>query len=1121
MSNLRSYTEYFSDILSLRDVEFSENEILFWENWMGQEISLFNRLISEKETLDDSNFDIAGIEYSPEDLLLYPVAESFDAQQNFNNTTRKILNYISADRKRLDALTVDIDLSPFNAQDLTNISSQNTNLIPNAAGELLYHLINDQSFETVQAAFGANPAFDLIGLTQLRNDPNLIGIDGSGFSVAVIDSWVDFNHPKLNSNFRAFVNFTNATLPDSHGTHVAGTVGARDENIGVAPDVGLIGLNVFPDGAAARANSRDILDALTWVLNNHEEYNITAVNMSLGGGFFRSEAEVLGDPRIDLISRLESLGITVISAGGNSYKNNEFQNFGAPAIFSTLAVGAVWQDGSENNFRWGSGAIDFTTGADRVTSFSQRLNASNTIFAPGALINSTVPGDYTDNIVDTDLSGGTSMASPIVAGAVALMQEAARQFGGRLLTPDEIVDIIRSTADTIFDGDDEDDNVVNSNTFYPRLNIYNAVSEIRRRFQALAPNGDPNGTIQGAFLGPQLNGALVAPFLGFIGTDGGIVDSTGVLVNATNVGDTDVDIYRFEVLSPGQVTIAIGSNPVIRDDFDTYLRLFDANGREIAANDDIQSGLNQFSRLSTFLNPGVYYAGISGFDNTAYDPTVAASGVSGETGSYSIQFSLNNSDPNGLISGAVPVTLGTISEPSVFDGFIGADYGNPTSTSDVDLFRVVAPDNGQLFIDIDTPFLQGFVDSYLRLFDEEGNELFFPNGLPFANNNGFSFDSFGRFTEFVDPFFPGLVFEDLTDRRFFNGHTTDSFLGVAVERGETYYVGVSDAFNTFYDPQSLVGRVSGGLGGQYNLAINFVNNDLNGSITQAIPNVPLPLLGQFGRIGTDGNPVTGQLQDIGERDVDFFRINSQFAGILEVDIDSYSVQSIADTDKVDAVALIFDRQGNLLALNDDNDGSLDPRLLYQIEANTDYFVAVTGYGNENFDPFQLGSGTPGDTGDYVFNSRLIPLAQSGDFSDDIIGNSAVQDIADGSVIRGSIGEDNGFVRGATDVDIYRLTAAETTTFNIQVQAFEEFSADTFLRFFDKNGLELASNDDADDSTRGSFLQVSVQQGETYYIGINGYSPFADSYDPLTGANAAPGDQGSYTIALSSIMTTSV
>lgn len=977
--------------------------------------------------------------------------------------------------------------SPLDEPSLQQLQAEDDTVVLNLDGQIV---------QLEQATPGINPAFDLIGLTQLRNDPRFAGIDGSGFSVAVIDSRMDFSHPALQPNFRTFVNFTDNPFPDFHGTHVSGTVGARDENIGVAPDVGLIGLNVFPSDPNLGAQNNDIGRALQWVLDNYQQYNITAVNMSLGGGFYTSVTEAIGDPRIDLINRLEQAGITVVSAGGNSFKTRESQNFSAPAIYSTLAVGAVWQDGVNRNLRWRDGAIDFTTGADRVVSFSQRLAAANTIFAPGALINSTVPGG------GTDLSAGTSMASPIVAGAVALMQEAAQQFGGRRLTPDEVVDIIRSTADSIFDGDNEDDNVSNTNISYPRLNIYNAVSEIQRRFQQIAPTGDPNGTIQGAFIGPQLDGAAVDPILGTIGTDGG----------TTVVGNKDVDIFKFEVLSPGEVTIELKTNANSPNDFDTYLRLFDANGQQIAFNDDIQANVNAFSKITATLSPGVYYAGVSGFNNSSYNPAVAGSGIAGATGNYAIQFSLNNADPNGLISGAVPITFSNSQEPVLREGSIGADYGNPVGVSDVDLFEIRVPDNGTLFIDIDTPFEDGeFVDSFLRVFDAEGNELR-------SSDDELATDEVGNPLEFTDAQFPDLVFEDPIDRAFYNGHTTDSFIAGTVERGDVYYIGVSDYFNQTYNPDSLDGRATGGTGGLYNLFVTFINNDQNGSIPQALDNsvVPLPVVNQPGTIGVDTNRRTGQLVEVGDRDIDFVKVNSPTAGILEIDVDSYDVATIDSP--VDSVLLIFDADGNLLATNDDSNDSLDPLLRYQIEANTDYFVAVTGYGNNNFDPFQLGSGSPGDTGEYIFNSRLLPLSQALVLSNDRIPSGSIEDVALGSIVPGYIGEDNGFVTGADDIDLYRFTPTTSGTVNIQAQSVEAYSSDTYLRLFNANGSQIAANDDENSITRGSFVQAAVTAGTTYYIGVNGAGPNAGNYDPFTGAGAANGSPGSYTLIVSEAVT---
>jgi hypothetical protein len=961
--------------------------------------------------------------------------------------------------------------------------------------------LDGQEITIEQATPGINPAFDLIGLTQLRNDPQFAGIDGSGVTAVIIDTGLDRTHPLLQPNYRTGIDFVNGgdnpVDNQGHGTHVSGTVGATNENIGVAPQAGLIGLQVFQSGG--RTSFLTVEEALEWVYNNRQQYNIVVVNMSLGSGFYSSPGEVQGDILSDDIRRLEEIGVTVVSAGGNSFKNNEYQNYGAPAIYSTLAIGSVWQDGTESNFQWGGGATDITTGADRVVSHSQRLNAPNTIFAPGALINSTVPGGGQERL------GGTSMASPHVAGAVALMQEAALQFGGRLLAPSEVVEIMRGTADSIFDGDDENDNVQNTQISYPRLNIYRAITEIKNRFAGNAPPppggnaGDSNGTIAGAIIGPTLDGSPVNPILGSIGIDG----------NSTNIGNTDVDIYRFQLASPGNITISLGTNTSNPADFDSLLRLFDSAGNELAFNDD--NGSSQFSNLQATLGIGTYYVGVSGYNNRSYNPTVAGSGIGGGTGNYSLQFSLGNADPNGLISGAVDVNLGNDQEPLIFDGLIGADYGAPVSVADVDLFKIVVPDNGTLFVDIDTPYESDYVDSYLRFFDENGTPLVFSDtGELIESDDDLSYDRAGNETEFTDFLYPELVFEDPFDREFYNGHRTDSFVAGTVSRGDVYYIGVSDYFNSDYDPTTLNGRPAIGDGGQYKLEVTFVNNDLNGSITQSISDATLPIVNRPGIIGADGDPVTGGLSQVGNKDVDFFKVRSATAGILEVDITS------STSDPVDTVAFIFDGNGNLLTSDDDTD-DFDPLIQYQIAANQNYFVAVTGYGNDNFDPFALGSGTGGDIGEYTLNSRILSSSQATVLSDNTINNGAVQNISVYQTIFDEIGKDNGFVTGASDVDIYRFVPTTTNKIEIRVNANEEFGADTFLRLFDINGNELAANDNEASNIRGSVLQVDLAAGTTYLIGVNGASSQARNYNPITGTGAASGSQGTYNITLQQVI----
>lgn len=973
--------------------------------------------------------------------------------------------------------------------------------------------LDGQTIELEQAVAGINPAFDLIGLTQMRNDPRFAGIDGSGFNVAVIDTGLDASHPLIQPNFTAFDDFVyGRTVPydlDSHGTHVAGIVGARNENIGVAPDVGLIGLQVFteiPGRSRPGAYLPDQVEALNWVLQNHQQYNIVAVNMSLGSGFYTSEAEVPYNPTLRLIDQLEQAGVTVVVAAGNEYQfrdnplntiPNEAPNLAAPAIYGTLAVGAVWQDSEA--LGWYSGQQ--LAGADRLTVFSQRLDAPNMLFAPGALINSTVPRGGFERFP------GTSMAAPHVAGVVALMQEAASQFGGRRLAPSEIVSILRSTADIIFDGDDEQDVVENTNIFYPRINVFRAIEAIYDQFQQIGGgSGDPNGTIQGAFLGPRLTGAPVTPVFGSIGIDGGTVP----------VGDTDVDIIRFEVLAPGTVTLEVASNSNAPQDFDSILRLFDQNGTQLAFSDD--DGVGLFSEIETFLNPGIYYAGVSGFGNANYNPNIAGSGVSGATGNFELRFSLNNADPNGLINGATDVFLRSSRDPLTFDGLIGADYGAPVGVADVDLFRIEVPDNGTLLIDIDTPYETGFVDSFLRLFDENGNELFFPTGTPFESDDTLSFDRVGNPTEFTDARFPNLTFSDPVDRSFFQGHTTDSFLGALVERGSVYYIGVSDFFNQDYNPNNLDSRLDAGAGGRYQITVDFVNNDLNGSIDQAISTAALPIVNQPGLIGFDGDPLTGNILEVGDKDVDFVKINSPISGILEIDIDSYADPSLLPSgNPVDTVVLVFDGSGNLLAVNDDSD-SLDPLLQLPISAGMDYYVAVTGYGNDNFDPFALGSGSSGDTGEYIFNSRILPAGSAVLLTDNTLGNGAVVNVSSGTDLFGNIGSDGTFAVGAADIDFYRFTTNTSRVVDVRVSNRTTVSpgstgADTFLRVFDAAGNEIVFNDNESSSTRGSFAQFWANAGQVYYLGVNGFSSQARRYDPLTGSGAADGSQGNYFLSI--------
>jgi subtilisin family serine protease len=339
---------------------------------------------------------------------------------------------------------------------------------------------------------------DLINDFPARRD---FKVDGKGLAVAVLDTGLRTTHVDFAGAGRipAQQNFTtdnggdvnNVTDGNGHGTNVAGIIVAHDEHTGIAPGANIIPIKVLTDDGGGDFDAID--KALQWVIDHHDQFKIGVVNMSLGDVSNRTSDDDLAADSIRLkIKALRAANVAVVVAAGNDwFKFNDSsdsarplqQGMGYPAIIrETVSVGAVY-DSDIGPVAYVSGAEAFTTAADRITPFSQRLSLNvnadckTDIFAPGAPVTSSGNGNDHGESVES----GTSQASPVTAGCILLMQQFYMQAKGKLPSVDDLETWLRLGAVTHEDGNGEDDNVKHTHNKFPRVDARNSLLALKRQ----------------------------------------------------------------------------------------------------------------------------------------------------------------------------------------------------------------------------------------------------------------------------------------------------------------------------------------------------------------------------------------------------------------------------------------------------------------------------------------------------------------------------------------------------------------------------------------------------------------------------------------------------------------
>jgi len=229
--------------------------------------------------------------------------------------------------------------------------------------------------------------------------------------VAVIDTGVDLDHPDLNVNRPGARNCSTGNSADDgngHGSHVAGTIGALDNSIGV---VGVApGARIWPVRVLNNAGSgswADVICGIDYVTANASQ--IEVANMSLGGSGSDSTCGSNADALHEAICGSVAAGVTYAVAAGNSSSN---ANGFVPATYAEVITVSALAD--FNGQPGGGAAATCRSDVDDTLADFSNYGADVDLIAPGVCILSSWKGGGFSTI------SGTSMASPHVAGGAAL-----------------------------------------------------------------------------------------------------------------------------------------------------------------------------------------------------------------------------------------------------------------------------------------------------------------------------------------------------------------------------------------------------------------------------------------------------------------------------------------------------------------------------------------------------------------------------------------------------------------------------------------------------------------------------------------------------------------------------
>ncbi len=239
---------------------------------------------------------------------------------------------------------------------------------------------------------------------QINNAKKTVHCDNSQYTgknvtIAFLDTGICYI-PDFNGRILCFKDFINSQQniydDNGHGTHVAGIASSNGAYKGVAPNSNIIALKVL--NSDGQGNASDVLAGIQWIANNKNKYNIKIANLSIG-----TAGTIKNDPLVEAVEKLWDMGIVVVTAAGNNGPSP--CTISSPGISRKIITVGSSDDEKYHKIFSGRGP-------------TKECIIKPDILAPGSNITSCkcLTGTY------KQLSG-TSMSTPIISGAVALLLE--------------------------------------------------------------------------------------------------------------------------------------------------------------------------------------------------------------------------------------------------------------------------------------------------------------------------------------------------------------------------------------------------------------------------------------------------------------------------------------------------------------------------------------------------------------------------------------------------------------------------------------------------------------------------------------------------------------------------